>query len=360
MNGSGKYFNGRTPLSRSVRFYIENNELVIHEVATQLTIAKWSLEKISQDESHSVATVLFNKETGEKLEVIEANDLNSIAPKKFHFKSPAPIKLALLLFSISVLLFSVWKTLPVISGAMAVRIPIATEKEWTKKLSLAPVNRLELCQLDTDSKQALNIVIHSIYPVYSDEKADDIEVQVSNSTMINAFTFPGGKIILMRGLIESSRTPEELAGVLAHEIEHAKKRHVTAMLIRSSFLTFIFHFLSGDFSSVFAVDPSTALSIASLSFDREMEAAADLGGLKRMQKVNINPGDFKNLFNHTMKTPKFLAFLSNHPTDESRIEMIKNHELKSGRKIQITAEQWKSLQSGCYSSSHVRNWNPKK
>lgn len=42
---------------------------------------------------------------------------------------------------------------------------------------------------------------------------------------INAFTTPGGNVLITRGMWEHFRNESELAGVLAHEISHVLKKH---------------------------------------------------------------------------------------------------------------------------------------
>jgi predicted Zn-dependent protease len=47
-----------------------------------------------------------------------------------------------------------------------------------------------------------------------------ITVMVVESDMVNAVTFPGGLIVVFTPLIRLATSPEEVAGVLAHEIGH--------------------------------------------------------------------------------------------------------------------------------------------
>src|SRR5205823_4034128 len=47
---------------------------------------------------------------------------------------------------------------------------------------------------------------------------------VGDDPMVNAFALPGGNVIVMRGLLEEA-TPNELAGVLAHEVSHVIQKH---------------------------------------------------------------------------------------------------------------------------------------
>jgi beta-barrel assembly-enhancing protease len=48
---------------------------------------------------------------------------------------------------------------------------------------------------------------------------------VVNTGVVNAFALPGGYIFVNRGLVERAETMSELAGVLAHEVEHVVRRH---------------------------------------------------------------------------------------------------------------------------------------
>jgi len=61
-----------------------------------------------------------------------------------------------------------------------------------------------------------------------------IRVLCSNNPMINAFAAPGGTVVVFRGLLEEIESPEELAGVLAHEIQHVTHKHATRALMRET------------------------------------------------------------------------------------------------------------------------------
>jgi len=53
---------------------------------------------------------------------------------------------------------------------------------------------------------------------------------VLDTGTVNAFSTPGGYVLISRGLLERLRNEAELAGVLAHEVAHVvRKHHLTAM-----------------------------------------------------------------------------------------------------------------------------------
>jgi predicted Zn-dependent protease len=51
---------------------------------------------------------------------------------------------------------------------------------------------------------------------------------------INAFALPGGYIGVHTGLLEATRSEDELAGVLAHEVAHVTQRHIARAIHASS------------------------------------------------------------------------------------------------------------------------------
>ncbi len=48
---------------------------------------------------------------------------------------------------------------------------------------------------------------------------------IIDSPNFNAFSMPGGYVLVTRGLVEKMRTESELVGVLSHEIAHVVRRH---------------------------------------------------------------------------------------------------------------------------------------
>jgi predicted Zn-dependent protease len=48
---------------------------------------------------------------------------------------------------------------------------------------------------------------------------------VTEDADVNAFSMPGGTVLITRGLYEKLRNESELAGVLAHEISHVLRKH---------------------------------------------------------------------------------------------------------------------------------------
>jgi beta-barrel assembly-enhancing protease len=57
-------------------------------------------------------------------------------------------------------------------------------------------------------------------------------VTVVDQPMVNAFATPGGFIVILHGLLDRTASAEELAGVLAHEIQRVVHRDTTRAVLR--------------------------------------------------------------------------------------------------------------------------------
>ena len=95
----------------------------------------------------------------------------------------------------------------------------------------------------------------------------------------NAIALPGGHIYVFEGLVTRSRSPDELAGVIAHEIGHVAHRDGTRSLLQSAGLSFLFGMLLGDFTGG-GVVVIAARTVVQSAYSREVEAAADLYGVQ--------------------------------------------------------------------------------
>ena len=90
----------------------------------------------------------------------------------------------------------------------------------------------------------------------------------------NAFALPGGHIYVFQGLIDRAQSPDELAGVLAHEIGHVAHRDGTRTVLQTAGLSFLFGMMLGDFFGGGAV-VIAAKTVLRSSYSRRVEAAAD-------------------------------------------------------------------------------------
>ncbi|HEX5277053.1 MAG TPA: M48 family metallopeptidase, partial [Fluviicoccus sp.] len=108
---------------------------------------------------------------------------------------------------------------------------------------------------------------------------------VSSSKQVNAFALPGGIVVINRGLIEATQSADELAAVLAHEVQHVEQRHALKGMLNSVGVAAVLLVVLGDASAITAV---MAHQAGSMAFGRDLESQADLDGVKRMQQAGID------------------------------------------------------------------------
>lgn len=140
---------------------------------------------------------------------------------------------------------------------------------------------------------------------------------VFDSEMINAFTVPGGNILISTGLIGFCDTPEELASVMAHEMGHVEERHVLSRLVKELGIEIL---TSGD---QYVIGEVTGL-LTSTSFDRKQEEEADLFAAHLLEESAIEPRTLATLFRKLEEETdnelmKHFEIISTHPNFRSRI-----------------------------------------
>jgi Zn-dependent protease with chaperone function len=207
--------------------------------------------------------------------------------------------------------------------------PIITDLipyEWEQKIgSYAFENYLLGKQKinNTNVASAIKAIVNRIDQFDDAEIA--YEIAVIDADMVNAFAFPGGFIIVTTGLINSSDQPEQVAGVLAHELTHVIERHGMRKLVRQAGLGLLIGIVLGDSSALsHLIELSSQLD--SLAFDRDQELQADNGAIKILQAAGISPQHFVTFFKKIKQLNSVAGdipeILSTHPLTDKRIERV--------------------------------------
>lgn len=172
----------------------------------------------------------------------------------------------------------------------------------------------------------------------------DYKFAIVQEDQINAFALPGGRIVIYSGLIELTDSPEELAAVLAHEIGHVEKQHVTKKLVKELGLTLVLSVLTGADATLLS---ELLRTLTSTAFDRKQEKEADNFGLELLEKANINPSTFAVIFrkmDREQSWNKNMELIATHPHNSSRIENALTYKTKDGFKAApIIVGDWKAV-----------------
>jgi predicted Zn-dependent protease len=178
---------------------------------------------------------------------------------------------------------------------------------------------------------------------------------VVKSSTFNAVALPGGNIIVFSGLLEKTESPESLAAVLAHEMQHIKKRHVTKKIIEDSSTGLIISAVSGDVTGSMLYGVKIARTLAMLNYSRQDEEAADDGGMKMLIAANLDPEAMIHFFeimkekNLNLKMPQYI---STHPDLDERISRLKTTIVRerAGRHVYTrlsSDNNWNQIKKRC-------------
>jgi Zn-dependent protease with chaperone function len=233
--------------------------------------------------------------------------------------------------------------LPGISAGIARRVPPGIEEQLA-----FPVHKLlegRYCRTPA-SRDALARLAQRLR-VEGDPLFAEAHLEVVDLPVVNALTFPGGSVVVTDALVQQAGDPDELAGVLAHELEHVARRHIMAQVVRSVILTTGWHLTAGDFAGLMAIDPSTTLEIASRSFSREAEREADQGALRRLRSARISTGGLARFFARFEEdTDRIPEWLSTHPASALRRQAIGDKESERMAPA-LSAKEWEAVRKAC-------------
>ena len=196
---------------------------------------------------------------------------------------------------------------------IAARISLSVERQ-IGVAAMTQVRAATELLTEGDQWQALNAVAVGV--VGANNNAYRFHLAADDG--VNAFALPGGDIVVNRGLLTAARTPGELAGVLAHEIQHVALRHSLKGMIRAAGVSMAWSLILGDPGATLA--GQAAERLLSLKFSRDAEREADAGGFMLLVERGIDPRGmvdfFATLAKQSEATPP--ALLASHPASAER------------------------------------------
>ena len=114
------------------------------------------------------------------------------------------------------------------------------------------------------------------------------------SSIPNALALPGGKIYLLNGLLQKAEGPDEIAGVIAHEMGHVAHRDQVRVMIQNGGTSFLIGLLFGDVTGS-AAAIFAARSLVDASYSRQAESNADAFAIETMHALGRSPAPMGEL-----------------------------------------------------------------
>lgn len=181
-------------------------------------------------------------------------------------------------------------------------------------------------------------------PIYraADLDPNSITIAIVNSNVINAFVAGGQNEFFYTGLLQLSDTPEQLAGVIAHETGHIagghlirgreEMRNASAQAILGTILAVAAGAASGNAGAAAGAisGVQNVVQRGFLSFSRTQESSADAAGMSFLDKSGMTTRGMKEFFEklagqELLPSSRQVEYVQTHPLTQNRIDNVEQH-----------------------------------
>ena len=177
-----------------------------------------------------------------------------------------------------------------------------------------------------------------------------VRIRVVDLGIVNAVTLPGRQVVLFRGLIAAARSPDEVAGVLAHELGHVENRDATAALLRDFGISLLIGGADGG---------KLAQALLSSRYSRSAERSADAHAIAALATADISPADTAAFFDRLARDERgmgraaaAIGYFSTHPLSaERRRAFVDSTRKAPPYRPAMSAAEWTALRAICVPSA---------
>jgi Zn-dependent protease with chaperone function len=238
---------------------------------------------------------------------------------------------------------------PAAAGPLARITPPAFEARIGENME----KQLTLVLRPCNDQPAASAQLNALGRVLS-EDADtpfNIRVRAVRAPMVNAFALPGGTVLVTDRLIAEAKGPDELAGVLAHEIAHVERRHVMHSVWRSMGMGLLLDAMVGGGTGAGQQAVLLAGGVTEQRFSRTLESEADARAIEILRSKDISTAGLADFFDRladkrASRAAKDVAeWFATHPDSERRSSKVRA-AAKAGRPA-LSAAGWQELKQIC-------------
>lgn len=251
---------------------------------------------------------------------------------------------------------------PLLAGNIVRIMPTQWEQEFGDTVAVQLEEQLEdaggwaICDPDPDSLANRAITRFAQAAMEGSGSPFNASITVVRSTVPNAFALPGGKAFYFSALLDQTETPDEFAGVMAHELGHVAHRHVMESLVSSAGTGLLIGFILGDMSGL-SVAGGLGAMLIDTRFSRQAEAEADRFSAAVAARLGFDPVGLPNLLERVAADDDFtraLALLSTHPLTEERRRILEALVTpRDGTIVPFSDEEWRAIKAMCGTSAPI-------
>lgn len=367
-----RFYDGVRPIAHLVTIQATPAELVASTAEGQVVV-RWptaEIEVASDAEHEPHALLVCARQPGTRLAIEDDALRQSLAELGGNLKRAANRRpriapalggvAAALAVTVGLMVFAAEK----LPNVVAPYVPYVWQRSLGDSVVTAMTGDMRKCT-GAEGQEALQKLIDRLQQVSSYERR--IDVTVVQNKIVNAFAVPGGRLIVFSGLIEKAAGPEEVAGVIAHEIGHVVHHHSMKGLLRAYGFDMLVKLVTGGYSSDVTTLGGAGGVLLALRHSRDAEREADRTALELMDRVGMRadglstffgkllelqnkppPGDKGKSPGDSATKPRDAAeeagILSTHPPTRERLEATQRPPTGAPP---MTAREWQALQAVC-------------
>lgn len=357
-----EYFDGNSATAHEVLIRFEPDAIVIHSGSIESVWRSKDIRYASSSDSDKPPVTFRNinpQQSNARLVIDDQSVLTAIRKRCPNLTRGEPenretrSNIFLVTASVAAFLILMAMLLHFLPGTVAALFPVS----WEEKLGDQVVKDIaglpglggsgtgKQCA-SPDGSAALNKLSERL--LAQTKSPYRFRIIVIDIDMVNAFAAPGGRVVFFRKLLTDAKSPEEAAGVLAHEIAHSIKQHPMQSVSRSMGISLIAEFMLGGFGG--GIAGSAGQVLLGSAYSREAEREADQVGLEILRKAKISPRGFFDFFDRLAReqgeNEKAFALISSHPPSKERAEAAKIPD-PVGTTPALSPAEWKALQNIC-------------
>lgn len=367
------FSDGRTAARREVSVRLGDIALVIvpHSDDTDSNILIWAFDDLllaDEMRSGQAVRLINTAQSDARLSFVDDSVLGPLLDRAPDLRNPGTLgsrpglRLVQWAAGIAALIGILFVGLPRAAEPVAAMMPLAWEEALGERLFVGLGGNFEFCA-QADGVAVLNRLTDRLLETIDSRYS--FLFTVADSGTINAFAAPGGYIVLYRGLIDDAQSPEDVAGVLAHEIGHVVERHATEGIVRATGLALIVQLLTGDPSGALGMGAAAGELLLSLAYSRADEAEADAIAVDMLAAAGIDSAGFASFLDRMARSDKkaqpsrdestpdetidsdlgSIPFFSTHPRSAERAATVRAGGSAGGSAM--SEADWRKLQAIC-------------
>jgi len=220
-----------------------------------------------------------------------------------------------------------------LSAIAARHIPV----EWEESLGEQVLKQYKVNNHFYPQKKTDELLQPLVQPLLdaNPDKRFTYRFHINRDEEVNAFALPGGYVVINTGLILKAETPEEMLGVVAHEMAHVTEQHGMRNIIGSAGIYLTVNAILGDVSGLLALIADAAPFLLNQSYSRSFETESDEKGAALLLAADIDPRGlasfFEKLKEEEDKRLKEMAGEDNQELAKATLSMISTHPATEDR-----------------------------